>query len=108
MKEKKKTINQWMVQIPPMPITLVNGESENIDEYMEIITKLRKAKYQVEVAESLKEYCTDLIQEIKYRFNIATSEIVRLASEIMLNDSENKDKLETIDFFRNWLKSSKL
>ncbi|KJV51740.1 histidine kinase-, DNA gyrase B-, and HSP90-like ATPase family protein [Orientia tsutsugamushi str. Kato PP] len=63
---------------------------------MEIITKLRKAKYQVEVAESLKEYCTDLIQEIKYRFNIATSEIVRLASEIMLNDSENKDKLETI------------
>ncbi|SPR12884.1 sensor histidine kinase [Orientia tsutsugamushi] len=96
MKEKKKTINQWMVQIPPMPITLVNGESENIDEYMEIITKLRKAKYQVEVAESLKEYCTDLIQEIKYRFNIATSEIVRLASEIMLNDSENKDKLKTI------------
>ncbi|SPR05365.1 sensor histidine kinase [Orientia tsutsugamushi] len=96
MKEKKKTVNQWMVQIPPMPITLMNGESENIDEYMEIITKLRKAKYQVEVAESLKEYCTDLIQEIKYRFNIATSEIVRLASEIMLNDSENKDKLETI------------
>ncbi|KJV54205.1 histidine kinase-, DNA gyrase B-, and HSP90-like ATPase family protein [Orientia tsutsugamushi str. Gilliam] len=96
MKEKKKTINKWMVQIPPIPITLVNGESENIDEYMEIITKLRKAKYQVEVAESLKEYCTDLIQEIKYRFNIATSEIVRLASEIMLNDSENKDKLETI------------
>ncbi|SPR10665.1 ATP-binding protein [Orientia tsutsugamushi] len=96
MKEKKKTINQWMVQIPPIPITLVNGESENIDEYMEIITKLRKAKYQVEVAESLKEYCTDLIQEIKYRFNIATSEIVRLASEIMLNDSENKDKLKTI------------
>ncbi|SPR04337.1 ATP-binding protein [Orientia tsutsugamushi str. Gilliam] len=96
MKEKKKTINQWMVQIPPIPITLMNGESENIDEYMEIITKLRKAKYQVEVAESLKEYCTDLIQEIKYRFNIATSEIVRLASEIMLNDSENKDKLETI------------
>ncbi|SPR15997.1 sensor histidine kinase [Orientia tsutsugamushi] len=96
MKEKKKTINKWMVQIPPIPITLVNGESENIDEYMEIITKLRKAKYQVEVAESLKEYCTDLIQEIKYRFNIATSEIVRLASEIMLNDSENKDKLKTI------------
>ncbi|KJV51216.1 histidine kinase-, DNA gyrase B-, and HSP90-like ATPase family protein [Orientia tsutsugamushi str. Gilliam] len=96
MKEKKKTINKWMVQIPPIPITLMNGESENIDEYMEIITKLRKAKYQVEVAESLKEYCTDLIQEIKYRFNIATSEIVRLASEIMLNDSENKDKLETI------------
>lgn len=96
MKEKKKTINQWMVQIPPIPITLMNGESENIDEYMEIITKLRKAKYQVEVAESLKEYCTDLIQEIKYRFNIATSEIVRLASEIMLNDSENKDKLKTI------------
>ncbi|WP_342637898.1 HAMP domain-containing sensor histidine kinase [Orientia tsutsugamushi] len=96
MKEKKKTINKWMVQIPPMPITLMNGESENIDEYMEIITKLRKAKYQVEVAESLKEYCTDLIQEIKYRFNIATSDIVRLASEIMLNDSENKDKLETI------------
>ncbi|SPP24351.1 ATP-binding protein [Orientia tsutsugamushi] len=96
MKEKKKTINQWMVQIPPIPITLVNGESENIDEYMEIITKLRKAKYQVEVAESLKEYCTDLIQEIKYRFNIATSEIARLASEIMLNDSENKDKLKTI------------
>ncbi|WP_371253562.1 sensor histidine kinase [Orientia tsutsugamushi] len=96
MKEKKKTINKWMVQIPPIPIKLVNGESENIDEYMEIITKLRKAKYQVEVAESLKEYCTDLIQEIKYRFNIATSEIVRLASEIMLNDSENKDKLETI------------
>ncbi|WP_371253080.1 sensor histidine kinase [Orientia tsutsugamushi] len=96
MKEKKKTINQWMVQIPPIPIKLVNGESENIDEYMEIITKLRKAKYQVEAAESLKEYCTDLIQEIKYRFNIATSEIVRLASEIMLNDSENKDKLETI------------
>ncbi|SPM45589.1 ATP-binding protein [Orientia tsutsugamushi] len=96
MKEKKKTINKWMVQIPPIPITLVNGESENIDEYMEIITKLRKAKYQVEAAESLKEYCTDLMQEIKYRFNIATSEIVRLASEIMLNDSENKDKLETI------------
>ncbi|WP_371222962.1 sensor histidine kinase [Orientia tsutsugamushi] len=96
MKEKKKTINQWMVQIPPIPITLMNGESENIDEYMEIITKLRKAKYQVEVAESLKEYCTDLIQEIKYRFNLATSEIVRLASEIMLNDSENKDKLKTI------------
>ncbi|SPR12418.1 sensor histidine kinase [Orientia tsutsugamushi] len=96
MKEKKKTINKWMVQIPPIPITLVNGESENIDEYMEIITKLRKAKYQVEVAESLKEYCTDLIHEIKYRFNIATSEIVRLASEIMLNDSKNKDKLETI------------
>ncbi|QES96064.1 sensor histidine kinase [Orientia tsutsugamushi] len=96
MKEKKKTINKWMVQIPPIPITLINGESENIDEYMEIITKLRKAKYQVEVAESLKEYCTDLIQEIKYRFNIATSEIVRLASEIMLNDSENKDKLKTI------------
>ncbi|KJV51706.1 histidine kinase-, DNA gyrase B-, and HSP90-like ATPase family protein [Orientia tsutsugamushi str. Gilliam] len=96
MKEKKKTINKWMVQIPPIPITLMNGESENIDEYMEIITKLRKAKYQVEVAESLKEYCTDLIQEIKYRFNIATSEIVRLASEIMLNDSENKDKLKTI------------
>ncbi|WP_371222743.1 sensor histidine kinase [Orientia tsutsugamushi] len=96
MKEKKKTINKWMVQIPPIPITLMNGESENIDEYMEIITKLRKAKYQVEVAESLKEYCTDLIQEIKYRFNIATSEIVRLAREIMLNDSENKDKLETI------------
>ncbi|WP_371222607.1 sensor histidine kinase [Orientia tsutsugamushi] len=96
MKEKKKTINQWMVQIPPIPITLMNGESENIDEYMEIITKLRKAKYQVEVAESLKEYCTDLIQEIKYRFNIATSDIVRLASEIMLNDSENKDKLKTI------------
>ncbi|WP_371253014.1 sensor histidine kinase [Orientia tsutsugamushi] len=96
MKEKKKTINKWMVQIPPIPITLVNGESENIDEYMEIITKLRKAKYQVEVAESLKEYCTDLIQEIKYRFNIATSEIVRLAREIMLNDSKNKDKLETI------------
>ncbi|KJV51505.1 hypothetical protein OTSGILL_2212 [Orientia tsutsugamushi str. Gilliam] len=23
MKEKKKTINQWMVQIPPIPITLV-------------------------------------------------------------------------------------
>ncbi|WP_371218805.1 sensor histidine kinase [Orientia tsutsugamushi] len=96
MKEKKKPVNQWMVQIPPIPITLMNGESENIDEYMEIITKLRKAKYQVEAAESLKEYCTDLIQEIKYRFNIATSEIVRLASEIMLNDSENKDKLETI------------
>ncbi|SPR04649.1 ATP-binding protein [Orientia tsutsugamushi str. Gilliam] len=96
MKKKNKTINQWMVQIPPIPITLMNGESENIDEYMEIITKLRKAKYQVEVAESLKEYCTDLIQEIKYRFNIATSEIVRLASEIMLNDSENKDKLKTI------------
>ncbi|SPR12637.1 ATP-binding protein [Orientia tsutsugamushi str. Gilliam] len=96
MKEKKKTINKWMVQIPPIPITLVNGESENIDEYMEIITKLRKAKYQVEAAESLKKYCTDLIQEIKYRFNIATSEIVRLASEIMLNDSENKDKLKTI------------
>ncbi|WP_342638054.1 ATP-binding protein [Orientia tsutsugamushi] len=96
MKEKKKPVNQWMVQIPPIPITLMNGESENIDEYMEIITKLRKAKYQVEVAESLKEYCTDLIQEIKYRFNIATSEIVRLAREIMLNDSENKDKLETI------------
>ncbi|WP_371222467.1 sensor histidine kinase [Orientia tsutsugamushi] len=96
MKEKKKTINKWMVQIPPIPITLMNGESENIDEYMEIITKLRKAKYQVEVAESLKEYCTDLIQEIKYRFNLATSEIVRLASEIMLNDSENKDKLKTI------------
>ncbi|SPM44447.1 ATP-binding protein [Orientia tsutsugamushi] len=96
MKEKKKTINKWMVQIPPIPITLVNGESENIDEYMEIITKLRKAKYQVEAAESLKEYCTDLIQEIKYRFNLATSEIVRLASEIMLNDSENKDKLKTI------------
>ncbi|SPR16560.1 sensor histidine kinase [Orientia tsutsugamushi] len=96
MKEKKKTINKWMVQIPPIPITLMNGESENIDEYMEIITKLRKAKYQVEVAESLKEYCTDLIQEIKYRFNIATSEIARLASEIMLNDSENKDKLKTI------------
>ncbi|SPR02407.1 sensor histidine kinase [Orientia tsutsugamushi] len=96
MKEKKKTINKWMVQIPPIPITLMNGESENIDEYMEIITKLRKAKYQVEVAESLKEYCTDLIQEIKYRFNIATSEIVRLASEIMLNDSKNKDKLKTI------------
>ncbi|KJV72942.1 ATP-binding protein [Orientia tsutsugamushi] len=96
MKEKKKTINKWMVQIPPIPITLMNGESENIDEYMEIITKLRKAKYQVEAAESLKEYCTDLIQEIKYRFNIATSEIVRLASEIMLNDSENKDKLKTI------------
>ncbi|WP_371253533.1 sensor histidine kinase [Orientia tsutsugamushi] len=96
MKEKKKTINKWMVQIPPIPITLMNGESENIDEYMEIITKLRKAKYQVKVAESLKEYCTDLIQEIKYRFNIATSEIVRLASEIMLNDSENKDKLKTI------------
>ncbi|WP_371220034.1 sensor histidine kinase [Orientia tsutsugamushi] len=95
-KEKKKTINKWMVQIPPIPITLMNGESENIDEYMEIITKLRKAKYQVEAAESLKEYCTDLIQEIKYRFNIATSEIVRLASEIMLNDSENKDKLKTI------------
>ncbi|KJW06717.1 putative signal transduction histidine kinase domain protein, partial [Orientia tsutsugamushi str. UT144] len=35
MKEKKKTINQWMVQIPPIPITLMNGESENIDEYME-------------------------------------------------------------------------
>ncbi|SPM46571.1 ATP-binding protein [Orientia tsutsugamushi] len=96
MKEKKKTINKWMVQIPPIPITLMNGESENIDEYMEIITKLRKAKYQVEVAESLKEYCTDLIQEIKYRFNIATSEIVRLAREIMLNDSKNKDKLKTI------------
>lgn len=96
MKEKKKTINKWMVQIPPIPITLVNGEGENIDKYMEIITKLRKAKYQVEAAESLKEYCTDLIQEIKYRFNIATSEIVRLASEIMLNDSKNKDKLETI------------
>ncbi|SPM44555.1 ATP-binding protein [Orientia tsutsugamushi] len=96
MKEKKKTVNQWMVQIPPIPITLMNGESENIDEYMEIITKLRKAKYQVEVAESLKEYCTDLIQEIKYRFNIATSEIVRLAREIMLNDSKNKDKLKTI------------
>ncbi|WP_041621371.1 hypothetical protein [Orientia tsutsugamushi] len=63
---------------------------------MEIITKLRKAKYQVEVAESLKEYCVNLIQNIKYRFNIATSEIVRLASEIMLNDLENKDKLETI------------
>ncbi|KJV54104.1 hypothetical protein OTSGILL_0285 [Orientia tsutsugamushi str. Gilliam] len=28
MKEKKKTINQWMVQIPPIPITLVHGESE--------------------------------------------------------------------------------
>ncbi|WP_231108635.1 hypothetical protein [Orientia tsutsugamushi] len=96
MKKKNKTINQWIVQIPPIPITLVNGENENIDEYMEIITKLRKAKYQVEVAESLKEYCTDLIQEIKYRFNIATSEIVRLASEIMLNDSENKDNLKTI------------
>ncbi|KJV52144.1 hypothetical protein OTSKARP_1386, partial [Orientia tsutsugamushi str. Karp] len=25
MKEKKKTINQWMVQIPPIPIKLVNG-----------------------------------------------------------------------------------
>ncbi|KJV53071.1 histidine kinase-, DNA gyrase B-, and HSP90-like ATPase family protein [Orientia tsutsugamushi str. Karp] len=44
----------------------------------------------------MKEYCTDIIQEIKYRFNIATSEIARLASEIMLNDSENKDKLKTI------------
>ncbi|WP_232488893.1 hypothetical protein [Orientia tsutsugamushi] len=85
-----------MVQIPPIPITLVNGERENIDEYIEIITKLRKAKYQVEVAESLKEYCVNLIQNIKYRFNIATSEIVRLASEIMLSDSKNKDKLETI------------
>ncbi|SPR04245.1 ATP-binding protein [Orientia tsutsugamushi] len=62
MKEKKKTINQWMVQIPPIPIKLVNGESENIDEYMEIITKLRKAKYQVEVAKSLKEYCTKLVK----------------------------------------------
>ncbi|SPR09343.1 hypothetical protein [Orientia tsutsugamushi] len=80
MKEKKKPVNQWMVQIPPIPVILMNGEMENVDEYMEIITKLRKAKYQVKVAESLKEYCTDLIQEIKYRFNIAMSEIVRLAS----------------------------
>ncbi|SPR14125.1 ATP-binding protein [Orientia tsutsugamushi] len=37
MKAKKKTDNQWMVQIPPIPLMLINGESENIDEYIEII-----------------------------------------------------------------------
>ncbi|KJV70630.1 hypothetical protein OTSTA763_2667 [Orientia tsutsugamushi str. TA763] len=41
MKERRKQL-QMDGTNPPIPVILMNGEMENVDEYMEIITKLRK------------------------------------------------------------------
>ncbi|KJW06050.1 putative signal transduction histidine kinase [Orientia tsutsugamushi str. UT144] len=85
MKNKKKNINKtkdisqdvWTIHIPPIPAKLVSTAKErniylctenmNEDKYIGMKIKLQQAEDYLEEAESMKQYCIDLIQKLNIR-----------------------------------------
>ncbi|WP_041621150.1 sensor histidine kinase [Orientia tsutsugamushi] len=110
MKNKKKNIKKtkdisqdvWTIHLPPIPVKLVSTAKErNIylctenmkaDKYIGMKIKLQQAKDYLEEAESMKQYCIDLIQKIKYTFDLTTAKIKDLADDLLCRQSDFKEK----------------
>ncbi|WP_371222104.1 sensor histidine kinase [Orientia tsutsugamushi] len=110
MKNKKKNINTtkdisqdvWTIHIPPIPAKLVSTAKErniylctenmNEDKYIGMKIKLQQAEDYLEEAESMKQYCIDLIQKIKYTFDLTTAKIQDLADDLLCWQNYFKEK----------------
>ncbi|KJV51290.1 putative signal transduction histidine kinase [Orientia tsutsugamushi str. Gilliam] len=110
MKNKKKNIKKtkdisqdvWTIHIPPIPAKLVSAAKErniylctenmNADNYIKMKIKLQQAEDYLEEAESMKQYCIDLIQKIKYMFDLATAKIRHLADDLLCGQNDFKEE----------------
>ncbi|WP_371253279.1 sensor histidine kinase [Orientia tsutsugamushi] len=110
MKNKKKNINKtkdisqdvWTIHLPPISAKLVSTAKErniylrtenmNADKYIGMKIKLQQAEDYLEEAESMKQYCIDLIQKIKYMFDLATAKIRHLADDLLCGQNDFKEE----------------
>ncbi|WP_223845132.1 sensor histidine kinase [Orientia tsutsugamushi] len=110
MKNKKKNIKKtkdisqdvWTIHIPPIPAKLVSAAKErniylctenmNADNYIKMKIKLQQAEDYLEEAESMKKYCIDLIQKIKYTFDLTTAKIKDLADDLLCGQNDFKEE----------------
>nr|WP_245406783.1 hypothetical protein [Orientia tsutsugamushi] len=64
----------------------------NEDKYIGMKIKLQQAEDYLEEAESMKQYCIDLIQKIKYTFDLTTAKIQDLADDLLCWQNDFKEK----------------
>ncbi|WP_371218780.1 hypothetical protein ACA350_04785 [Orientia tsutsugamushi] len=64
----------------------------NADKYIGMKIKLQQAEDYLEEAESMKQYCIDLIQKIKSTFDLTTAKIKDLADDLLCRQSDFKEK----------------
>ncbi|WP_223845024.1 sensor histidine kinase [Orientia tsutsugamushi] len=64
----------------------------NADNYIKMKIKLQQAEDYLEEAESMKKYCIDLIQKIKYTFDLTTAKIKDLADDLLCGQNDFKEE----------------
>ncbi|SPR06103.1 hypothetical protein [Orientia tsutsugamushi] len=88
MKHDKPIIRQLTISVKLVSTAkegniYLRTENMNADKYIEMKIKLQQAEDYLEESKSMKQYCIDLIQNIKYMFNLTTAKIKDLANDLL-------------------------